>query len=193
MSRITTGWLGLAATLLFAAALLFFPAAHPGYEHGTKAVSELGATGAPNALAWNLIGFLLPGLLLALFGLGVGSAVQDRRTGVYLALSGIAFAATAVPADMENLQSPFSLAHTAASLMVFLLWLPASMRLIRQPAPELRRVTTFFLGFALAAAAIRFTPLLLPGWGQRLSFLAYFGWVGAVSSLMLLTRTAAGR
>jgi hypothetical membrane protein len=189
MSRRVTGLLGLAATLLFAAALVFFAAAHPGYEHGTKAVSELGATGAPNALAWNLIGFLLPGVLLALFGLGLGATVQDRRTGLYLTLSGIAFAATAVPADMESLQSPLSLAHIVASLMVFLFWLPASLRLLKQPAPELRRITIFFLLFAVAAAAIRFTPLLLPGWGQRLSFLAYFGWIGTVSLLLVVSKT----
>jgi hypothetical protein len=188
MSRKLTGGLGLAATLLFWAALAFFAAAHPGYEHGTKAVSELGATGAPNALAWNLIGFLLPGLLLALFGVGVGKAVRERRTGLYLALSGLAFAATAAPADMENLKSPLSLAHILASLMVFLFWLPACLRLLKRTTPELRRITVLFLLFALAAVAIRFTPLLLPGWGQRLSFLAYFGWVGAVSLLLVASK-----
>ncbi len=186
MSLRNTGLLGLAATLVFGTALFSFATMHPGYEHGTKAVSELGATGAPNAFAWNLVGFLVPGLLLTLFGRGVGAAVHDHRTGLYLALSGLAFAATAVPADMGNLGSPLSLVHIAASLMVFLFWLPASLRLLKQSGSALRRITLVFLVSALAAAAIRFTPLLLPGWGQRLSFVAYFGWVSAVSILFLL-------
>jgi hypothetical protein len=188
MSPRTTALLGFAATALFAAALAVFAAAHPGYEHGTKAVSELGATGAPNALAWNLVGFLLPGILLALFGLGLGTSVDDRRTGLYLAMSGLAFAATAAPVDMNDLRSPLSLVHIAASFMVFLLWLPAALRLLKSPAPELRRVTLIFLVLALTAGAIRFTPLLLPGWGQRLSFLAYFGWVSAMSLLLIKRR-----
>jgi hypothetical membrane protein len=182
--------LGLAATSLFASSLVFFAAAHPGYEHGTKAVSELGAAGAPNALPWNLIGFLLPGVLLALFGLGVGASARDRRAGVYLALSGMAFAATAVPADMSNLRSPLSLGHIAASLLVFAFWLPAALRLLKPPAAGLRRATMIFLLLAIVAAAIRFTPLLLPGWGQRLSFLAYFGWVCTVSLLLLRPKPA---
>ena len=188
MSPKITAVLGLAASSLFAAALGYFAAIYPGYEHGTKAVSELGAVGAQNALAWNLLGFFSTGVLLALFGLGAGAAAGDRRAGLYLALSGVAFAATAVPADMDNLQSSLSLVHIAASLMVFLFWLLAAVRLLKHPVPGLRRTTMIFLLFALAAGALRFTPLVLPGWGQRLSVLAYFGWVTAISLLFLIKR-----
>ena len=192
MSPRVTAVFGLAATFVFLAALILFAAAYPGYEHGTKAVSELGATGAPNAFAWNLLGFFLPGVLLALFGLGVGTVANNRRTGLYLALSGVAFAATAVPADMDDLQSPLSVVHIAASLMVFLFWLLGALRLLKHPLPELRRATVIFLLLALAAGGLRFTPLLLPGWGQRLSFLAYFGWVATVSLLLLVRAPVAG-
>jgi hypothetical protein len=192
MSAKFTAVLGLAATSVFAAALAFFAAVYPGYEHGTKAVSELGATGAPDAIAWNSLGFFLTGVLLALFGRGLGTVTDDQRSGLYLALSGLAFATTAAPADMNNLQSPLSLVHIAASLMVFLFWLLGALRLLKHPVSDLRRATMIFLLFALAAGALRFTPLMLPGWGQRLSFLAYFGWVTTVSLLLLVRTHGAG-
>ena len=69
-----TGWIGLAATGLFAAALGLFAALDPAYSHLTNAVSELGVVGAPSQLAWNLIGFIAVGVLLAAFGRGLGQS-----------------------------------------------------------------------------------------------------------------------
>src|SRR5215510_4862771 len=56
------------ATLVFWTALFVFAAMYPGYSHLHRAVSGLGAFGAPHAVAWNIIGFILPGLLLAVCG-----------------------------------------------------------------------------------------------------------------------------
>ncbi len=44
---------GMSAPPLFVVAILFFAAVRPDYNHLTRAVSELGGRGAPNALAWN--------------------------------------------------------------------------------------------------------------------------------------------
>jgi len=182
-----TGWLGLAASLGFLAALLAFAAFDPAYSHATKAVSELGAVGAPNRLAWNLIGFLGVGGLLSVFGWGLGKAVDDRPTAWLLLLFGIAFAATAVPADMSDLGSAGSVAHIVASQAVFLFWVLALGRLlfVRTGVAGLRLATAAALVLAVASIVLRGSELLLPGLSQRVSFAVMFGWVAAVSALLL--------
>jgi len=70
------GIFGLAATILFVFSLVVFAELSPGYTHATKAVSELGAIGAPHQLAWNIFGFLLPGLMMAAHGWGIGVSVM---------------------------------------------------------------------------------------------------------------------
>ena len=86
------------AAAVFWTALLAFGAIRPGYRQFTKAVSELGALGAPHALAWNLIGFIVPGLLLAHSGAGIAAAFDRRGSVSWWALigSGVAFAGTGV-------------------------------------------------------------------------------------------------
>ncbi|HEY5808992.1 MAG TPA: DUF998 domain-containing protein, partial [Povalibacter sp.] len=96
---------GILATALFWTALPAAAALYPGYSHYTKAVSELGAFGAPHALAWNLAGFVLPGILLAICGSGVALAVDGRRTPLFwlLVLSGLSLAGAGVfPAEMHD-------------------------------------------------------------------------------------------
>ena len=116
MTARVAGVAGIAAVVVFWTALFGFAAAYPGYSHSHKAISELGAFGAPHALAWNLIGFITPGLLLAICGAGLGRAidVSGRATAVYwlLVMSGVGFAGTGViPAEMRQgspfMQSPF--------------------------------------------------------------------------------------
>lgn len=189
MPRRVAAALGLGATVWFWAALFGFAALrNDGYSHLTKAVSELGVVGAPNMQAWNLLGFGLTGLLLAGFGWGLGRVAdpEQPRTGLWLILSGLAFAAAAVPADMEALRSPGSLVHTAASLLMFVFWLPAAWRLSRRRSEwrALAIVSGAALWMALATMLLRFTPLPPPGLGQRVSFAVYFGWVAAASLLL---------
>ncbi len=185
----TTGWTGLAAAGLFAGALGVFAALDPTYSHLTNAVSELGAVGAPNQLAWNLIGFMAVGLLLAAFGRGLGREIATPSAGGLLILFGLAFAATAIPADMSDLGSPGSTAHIVASQAVLLFWALALVRLlfVRRAGPALRWIAAVALALAIGAIIVRGLEALQPGLSQRLSFAVVFGWVAA-TSLVLLRR-----
>lgn len=183
----TTGWTGLAAAGLFAGALGVFAALDPTYSHLTNAVSELGAVGAPNQLAWNLIGFIAVGLLLAAFGRGLGREITTPSAGGLLILFGLAFAATAIPADMSDLGSPGSTAHIVASQAVLLLWALALVRLlfVRRAGPALRWIAAVALALAVGAIVVRGLEALQPGLSQRLSFAVVFGWVAATSMVLL--------
>lgn len=185
----TAGWTGLAAAGLFAGALGVFAALDPTYSHLTNAVSELGAVGAPNQLTWNLIGFIVVGLLLAAFGRGLGREIATPSASGLLILFGLAFAATAIPADMSDLGSPGSTAHIVASQAVLLFWALALVRLlfVRRAGPALRWIAAVALALAVGAIIVRGLDVLQPGLSQRLSFAMVFGWVAA-TSLVLLRR-----
>lgn len=65
------------AAASFWIALVTLGAVRNDYSQLTKAVSELGAVGAPHPLAWNVRGFIVPGLLLAVCGDGIGTVTMD--------------------------------------------------------------------------------------------------------------------
>lgn len=181
-----TAVLGLAASTIFFLALVAFGALDPAYSHTTKAVSELGSVGAANQLIWNLVGFLAVGILLALFGWSFGESVDDRPAKWLLTLFGLSFAATAIPADMNNLRSTGSTAHIVASMAVFLFWVLALLRLlwIKPRLPSLKLVTGIALALAVGSIVLRGSELLPPGLSQRISFAVVFGWVVVIAMLL---------
>lgn len=94
-------------------------------------VSELGATDQPFAIWWNLIGFLLVGILLAAFGYNYGRVVDDRLVGICLALFGVGFAATALPIDLADSESALSKAHVVAICIGLAGWMFGSARIVQ--------------------------------------------------------------
>ncbi|PWB21607.1 DUF998 domain-containing protein, partial [Stenotrophomonas sp. SPM] len=58
-------WLGLLAAACFVLAVVGFGAALGGYSQAMHPVALLGAHGVPHALAFNVVGLVLPGALAA--------------------------------------------------------------------------------------------------------------------------------
>lgn len=179
-------WLGQVAGVWFFGCLFIFAAAYPGYSHLTKAVSELGAFGAPHAGLWNLLGFGLTGLLIVLFGSGLQHLLARRGVsssgGWEVVAIGASFAATAIPADMElRLKSPWTVAHAAFSLLgpVLLIWAAVvwPRALTRLGATRFSRIACILAGWSIVAAFLSNALLeKTPGVGQRLGMLALFFW-----------------
>jgi hypothetical membrane protein len=211
MSARVAGGAGIAAVVVFWTALFGFAAAYPGYSHSHKAISELGAFGAPHALAWNLIGFITPGLLLATCGAGLGRAidVSGRATAVFwlLVMSGVGFAGTGlIPAEMRQgspfMQSPFTIGHVVMTLLSGIPWTIAAFlvvgRVKQNPVWHHSRRVSIVLavacvaGFALNILAPAL-PVLAhrPGLAQRISCGIYFAWflIMAVHLLAVGPRT----
>jgi hypothetical membrane protein len=133
--RRVAGVLGMAAGVLCWSAMFVFAAVRPSYSHTTNAVSELGALGSPNALLWNIIGFITPGLLLAIAGAAIAAAVSSKgwRTAAFwlLLISGLGFAGTGVfPAEMQNgavlVTSASTRGHFMMSLVHGIAWVVAA-------------------------------------------------------------------
>lgn len=186
---------GIAAFAIFWAALFTFAASRTDYSHLHKAVSELGVLGAPHALAWNLIGFVVPGLLLALFGAGLATSIDGRRGALWwlLVLSGLSFAgAGVVPGEMRNgsplMESPMTLGHLSFANLAPLLWAIAAFLVIRRVKknptwkPFAHLATGYAVvcvgGFLIGIVASAAIPGLahMPGLVQRFCFAFYLGW-----------------
>jgi hypothetical membrane protein len=183
----------LAATV-FWTALIAFGIMRADYSQLTKAVSELGAVGAPHALAWNVVGFIVPGLLLAACGVAIGTVVEGPRGAVSWLLtgSGVAFAGTGVfPAVMQHgspvMQATSTVGHVVMLLLSSVLWLMAIGVLLGKirREPRLRRLLKPFVIVSLVALSGLAANVLhnviqplahRPGLAQRLGFAGYFLW-----------------
>ena len=76
----------------FLGVYLFVASGNPTFSHVIDPVSTLGSLGQPRANVWNLLGFVLPGAVIAGLGLRIRQAFPGRLTaslaGVSLAMSG---------------------------------------------------------------------------------------------------------
>ncbi len=189
-------WLaGPAVAALFALSLIGFAAARlDGYSHATKAVSELGAVGAPGALAFNFIGFILPGVLIVVFAFRFMEKGGRNLGAILLAMSGALIAlAGLAPADMVDYGALTSILHTVGAIgsgafWVFaLFWIGPLLR-ERFELQTWGHLTPWFSLFLLAnigwQVAFQTTGQVMPGWGQRIAFFGYFLWF-AVTGLLL--------
>lgn len=122
MSRLQAlcGLLGAASC---ATAIVLGGARLDGFSHALHPVALPGASGVPGALAFNIAGFILPGLLAALVALGLYRALPAAagwlpRIGArMLLLSALAFTARGLfPLDLGDLDGPGSGLHASAWL-----------------------------------------------------------------------------
>jgi hypothetical membrane protein len=190
----TAGFLGVAAAVVCWSAMFLFGALRPSYSHSANAVSELGALRTPNALLWNVIGFIAPGLLLAIAGGAVAASVApERRLTVpfwLLVISGLGFAGTGfIPAEIENgvalVTSPYTRGHFIASLVHGIGWFAAALGLVRpmRRNPDWRGLAYVNVALALLTllASLALRGSLSDALVQRVAGAIYFAWFVVMS------------
>jgi hypothetical membrane protein len=164
---------------------VLFAALRPDYSHLTKAVSELGAVDAPNALGWNLLGFGAVGVLVVVFAGGMWAKRRWWLASLLVALSGIGFAATGTfQADMGDMNAQTTQLHILASLVslgAFAVAIPTLGWTLWTTGQ--RRFAAGVIGFGVAAIlslGLRETSMP-PGLAQRINFMAYLIWIAVVA------------
>lgn len=173
--------------LLFMASVWGFGAAVPGYSQLLHPVSLLGATGVPRALAFNLLAFVLPGLVAALLAVELRARLSaqtgwwSRLGAQMLLLSALGLVAMGLlPLDPQDLESEASRLHGTAWMgWVIAFVLGAAALAIGLGRKRLAGRLAWVSGAAAVAlplAAFALPELLGAGVAQRLAFLVWFGW-----------------
>jgi len=154
-------------------------------------ISELGAIGTPYATLWNVLGFGVTGLLLAVVGAVLAGAVGPKRSiavsaaRLMLILAGIALVGQGlIPAEMvdgaADIESAYTRGHFLSSLVTGLAWMIGASLLVRPMSRNERWRGWHVVGIALMlltiAAAITLRDALPAGLAQRLGNVGFFAW-----------------
>lgn len=188
MHRITA-YLGISAVVIFGTTLVAIASLTPEFSYFEDFVSKLGAQGQPYAIWWNLIGFLLVGILLTTFGYNYGRIVDDRFVGICLALFGVGFAATALPLDLADSESALSKAHVVAICFGLAGWMFGLARMAQ--FKRLEKSVRYSANIAAVLVVLPMFGFVAGLWSMplthRLVFAVVFGWT-FFTSLRLLQR-----
>jgi len=195
MNKKVLAWCGVLAPIVFIVSLVIFSLFTPDYSNFTNAVSELGTLGVPFAFAWNILGFLLVGVLTIAYAWGMYLDLRYSIGGIVVpilvGISGIGFAGLGLfPAEAGFEPSTRTTLHfTMVSINFLPFVLVAFIFAIRLKANEYWKTWTLFSAvMGVLAVASFFIPKNIPvGLSQRVGMGAYFLWV-FVTSLALLRK-----
>lgn len=184
---------GIAAAVLFAAAVAGFGAALEDYLQTQYPVALLGARGFPRAFAFNLLAFVVPGMLAGVVALDLRRRLPEdagwsARIGAQLVfLSALAFMAMGLlPLDPRDLESEASSLHGTAWMLWSVAFIPGSTLLALGLWSD--RQWSRFARFGLAAAlgvlvaAFVLTDVIPAGVAQRIAFGIWFAWLAYTSA-----------
>jgi len=197
------GFLGIAACVVFWMASFVFGALRPSYSHSLNTISELGTLGTPNATLWNIIGFIVPGLLLALAGGVIAHSISREQSllrslsRLLLVLSGLAIAGQGViPAEMTNgvadITSPYTRGHFISSLISGAAWAIGALLLIgpmkRSPEWHDRYIVSIVLVSLTLVAPFALRGVLPDGLAQRVGNAIFLMWFVLMSLKLMQLR-----
>ncbi len=184
---------GFMASLSFIASVVSFGAALDGYFQGRHPVALLGASGVPHALAFNLLGWVLPGLLAmavalrVLMHLPAGSRWSLRVAGQLLLLAGVAFAGMGLlPLDVEALEGPASQAHASAWMVWALAFIAGTLMFgagMWRRSPALGALA-IACGTVAALGGFALQGVLSAPLAQRVAFASWSVWLALVLPVM---------
>lgn len=189
---------GIIGAVLFAAAVAGFGGALDGYLQSQHPVALLGAKGFPHALAFNLLAFVVPGMLA-----GVGAMTLRRRLpadagwaariGAQLVfLSALAFIAMGLlPLDANDLESDASRLHGTVWMLWTVAFVPGAIMLaaglFARPAATRFAWISLVAAVGLLLAGFVFTGFMPAGLAQRIAFGLWFAWM-VIASMANLER-----
>lgn len=183
MNSKVNGLIGIGAIVLSTFTIIMMAALRTdGYNHFNKAVSELGSLDAPNKWLFNILGFIIPGILISIFSFNL---LKDFRrfpiksypfyflfvSGLFLSLAGI------FPADLENRKSMTTTIHTIGAQGGGIFWLLCALTLWWQLKKNKLWKSTAIISFTIPfimILAMSFVSENTPGLSQRIVFIAMY-------------------
>lgn len=182
---------GVLAAPWWLASIGVFGYLEPNYSHLYKAVSELGAFGASNWIAMNLFCLFATGVLVVIAGLSFKKASKaanvSHQASFWVVLTGIMFAGTAIPADMElYFESPWTIAHAFFVLLGVIPFFVAAWKTpkaLRRLGIESKFISYFPL--AIIPTFLMHGFVQQGGLVQRATILILLIWVSYLSWILL--------
>lgn len=195
MNNKTNGLIGIGAVAMGTLAIIMMAEMRTdGYNHLHKAVSELGSLDAPNKWVFNILGFILPGILISIFSFNLLKEFRSHPiksypfyffivSGLLLTLAGL------FPADMEDRKSITSLMHAIGSLGGGVFWILCALtlwwQLKKNKIWKSTAIATFLLPFIMILA-MSFVSEDTPGLSQRIVFAAMYLFILILAGKQLL-------
>jgi hypothetical membrane protein len=184
---------GIAAPVLWAAAVVYVGSLRPEYSHYRQYISELAARGTPTQHLMQVVGFLLPGAMIVAFGLLVGLSSHTMLAGAGAALlivSGVArMTAGVFPLDAccaptvslsHRIHNAVGASYVFTMIAAVLIWSAVAERTFTTRAHWFRwySLATFVAAITLPWWLMRFgTDSANVGLFQRASFSVLNLWV----------------
>lgn len=181
------GIIGIVTPIVFLTTYIIMSSIRPEYSMFTKAISELGSLDASNKWLWNSFGYILTGILIAIYAIGLYKNVDVTKSsklplygillsGVFMTVSGI------FPGDFDNRESTTMLLHTVGSFGSYIFFLigaftyPKQMRKSEYWKQAIKPTLIFsWLTILFGSWPVIFPNM--PALGQRITFLFYFLWI----------------
>lgn len=179
--------LGMLAPATFWITYLIMANIRSDYSLFTKAISELGSVDAPNKWTWNVLGYVLTGLLISVYSFGLFRSIAENKgsrlpligfvlSGLFMALAGV------FPGDFDNKQSTTMLMHTIGSFGSYVFFLIGAFTYPKQMKKTAywNRVSTPTLVFTWLTILFGSWPFIFPNTpavGQRVVFFFFLLWI----------------
>ena len=187
MTNKSYGIIGIVTPIVFLTTYIIMSSIRPEYSMFTKAISELGSLDASNKWLWNSFGYILTGILIAIYAIGLYKNVAVTKSsklplygillsGVFMTVSGI------FPGDFDNRESTTMLLHTVGSFGSYIFFLigaftyPKQMRKNEYWKQAIKPTLIFtWLTILFGSWPVIFPNM--PALGQRITFLFYYLWI----------------
>ena len=176
---------GIIGPILFAIVEITLGLFQPTYNHAAQYISELGATGAPNAIIMN-VGLFLLGILIIAFAFGLYLGINEGRSSkigpTLLAVSGAGFMATGLfPCDPSCVNVTFTGKMHVVSARIAWIGMILALLFIAQRFKKDRQWRSYRL-YTVATALVTLILALM------LLFIRIDGWMGALQRVFLGVR-----
>lgn len=178
---------GLLGPVIFWLTYLIMSNIRPEYSFLTKAVSELGSLDAPNKWTWNILGYILTGLMISIYSYGLFKSISNGQgsklplisfilSGLFMSFSGV------FPGDFDNKQTTTMVLHTIGSFGSYIFFLIGAFTYPRQMKKTdyweaSIKPTLIFTWLTILFGAWPFVFPATPAVGQRLVFFFYLLWI----------------
>ncbi|WP_026449438.1 DUF998 domain-containing protein [Aequorivita capsosiphonis] len=179
--------LGLISPILFGATYFIMANQRPEYSFLYKLVSELGSLDAPNKWTWNILGYIIPGILISMYSIGLYKSMAEKKssklpligiflTGFFLMFSGV------FPADLDNRSSITTIFHMIGSYGSYLSFLIGTFTYSKLMKDnnywKSSNVTLLiFVWLTIASGTWSWFFPNIPSVGQRVNFFFVFAWI----------------